>query len=164
MNSLKFRLSEYGIIIGPWSSDDTTAGGMGGWDAIASVTLQCPLVLNDSQVNPARHLGVFGGVATAHRLVHTNDSAIGPNAAADVIYDGIQKNQTGTDNGFSPSNCANITLRSCILKGSAGADRAISSGCAGVTKTENCVVFLRLQTQTFVFQNHLDEGILQYTG
>ena len=131
---------EYGRVMGPWASDDTGEVNLEGWPAVNCAIIECPLTLPDG-ANLARHNGIYGDVTTAHRLVSIYDVQTSLNAASNVIFDGLQIYQTGTNPGINAHFLANdVDVKNCVIKGSSGAGRGITSDQLGTLTVTNIVI------------------------
>lgn len=66
---------EYLVIVGPFAAVDTSGFSGKGWPDI-DIVIQCPITLNDSQANPARHDGIYGNVANSYIASGTTNQFI----------------------------------------------------------------------------------------
>ena len=132
---------EYGIIIGPWASADTTQCYMRTWGA-DNVIIECPLTLPDGD-NAAAHDGIYGNKVNAYK----NEYSGGRNFwlyAENAKAIGVQvKNDTSSLAGISyRGNEYMFHIQRCIVEASAASADGINdvSAISCTAYIENCVV------------------------
>ena len=134
---------EYLIIVGPFASADTIAVTIGGFSSDHTIT-ECPVTLNDSKTNPARHAGIFS--STCYRNVVSVSAAV-TIENSNVTIDGIQVSGTAANHSsgkiHSASAITNLLIQNCVLEvtsGGANSGSSVYLNNASITAIiKNCV-------------------------
>lgn len=130
---------EHGVVIGPWSSAETTTVTIAGRQADA-MKIECPVTLPDG-ANAARHLGLYS--ATAYRHVTTAGS-YGFNITDDVItIDGIQiiTDQTRCVR-YAPGSTGTSYFKNLILEQTSAPNMGFEADSANANaELENCIIW-----------------------
>jgi len=133
---------EHGVIIGPWSSNDTTKVSFAGWDA-DTVIIECPLTLSDG-INAARHNGIPDNVTNAYKLYVAADNYplhLEDNSPL-FIVDGLHI-VSGDEHVLRVNAAAGFTIKNCIIEydGSDNYDFGIQNTTDGTHYIYNNVIF-----------------------
>jgi len=125
--------TEYGVIIGPWATPDTTNVTIAGWNAL-DLVLECPITLPDGD-NAARHNGIYGDKTNAFLISESgNEYNIKVNdgtANNTMIIDGLQchmNNNKSCITWYSWDSTSVGTTKNCICYSEYGASGAYDSG------------------------------------